>query len=396
MTIQEDRMSNFVAFIERYPKMDKVATLATICRNFNIEFDEIIFWPYNHDPSEAEIATWGENVILIDIGTRKYHHLGAASALEQAVEEYGIKVTAPLGELLDLINTNNRNGYLKGFGHSIARLIRDAYHLRYNPLEVVNEAVFVVNCFLASGELEEDFGDLEGLLNSGIAESKAYSNTTGSAHQPLTVGNFIRNMWALGYAEEIILAHAEFWYGIHLRVEALKVEAKNLADAGTGFKKTVFAVPGCAELCAIIDLAFDGRFADGINYLLAKTLVKRHPITALVAPSGNVAIQAAHEYQVDFFPLAEVLHTLEPGLWFHDVRLGKHAADRSGPNGVVMNGSYQIIATPTGYRVQLIGMIQDNVAISRRHAQEYTTERRQSSRRSPRTEDHEPRIPWES
>jgi hypothetical protein len=93
---------------------------------FEVEFCDV------NIPTTEHYRRWDRgnsgSALLLDVGDLKYHH-GYQSASQMAKMMSHVEGGATWNRLKELANINNRTGFLKQRRHSVAKIIREIYHV---------------------------------------------------------------------------------------------------------------------------------------------------------------------------------------------------------------------------------------------------------------------------
>lgn len=270
--------------------------------------------------SDEKIAEWEKRgICCIDVGRRKYHNVTEGSATEWLVEHYNLNRTVGVTELVEVINKNNRTGYLKSFRNAVPHIMRELYELEANDADwwsvrVLSEAAKVVSAFV---RVANDEGVERAQMPEPIAQLVAQF---GDGNRPLTLGQYVNNLWALGETFEAILEKLEFWQKGLQRL----AKAKNAAKVRlTQAKLNTFHVRN-----------LPGVLLERCDHFFTKEVLhtRRFAIRIIVDDGGHAAISTN---ALDCTALAEFLKRGEPGMWHHNEQMG-----------ALINGGLQYTETP--------------------------------------------------
>jgi len=274
---------------------------------------------------DEKIDEWEKKgVCCIDLGHRKYHNVTEGSATEWLVERYNLQRTAGIMKLVEVINKNNKTGYLKSFRNAVPLIMRELYELEPNDADwwsvhVLAEAAKVVAAFVRfqNGEMVRQHAHLPAPIDQLVAQF-------GDADRPLTLGQYVNNLWALGETPDAILEKLEFWQtGMKRLADAKRAAKERLASA----KLNTFGVKFGEKVLPGVLLERCGHF---FNREVLHT--RRFAIRIIVEDDGHAAISTN---ALDCGALHKYLERREPGRWHHNVQMGS-----------LINGGPQYIETP--------------------------------------------------
>ncbi len=292
------------------PPIDKILAL-TILNNINDTFLESIeYWKRNECAPE-QFAHWRDAQIYpIDIGDRKYHAAGVASATEFLVKEFGLELTTGFAKLIEMIARNNINGYLKKMPFAIPAILRQMYELSNadsfhmliirNVMDVIEAHVSVADGKIARSE--------EG-LNEALPELVEHFSICN--YQPLTLGGYLRNLWLLGVETAVIVEKVAFWSNGKTESEARLAFGKEKFDAlpvRDWFKAGSFK--------GIVVKTDDRFLAD------AAIRSREYQIRIIVGSDGHTVISSNASSGVRLGQIAEALAAQEPGRWYFQEQMG--------------------------------------------------------------------------
>ena len=300
--------------------IDKAAAYAVMSMNCADEPVWLHVCKSNNFPDE-KIAEWEKlGICCIDVGRRKYHQVREGSATEWLVEHYRLKRTTGIEKLIEVINKNNRTGYLKSFRNAVPFIMRELYELEANgadwwSVRVLSEAAKVVTAFVrvANGEAIRQ----PHLMDADLA---TLANDFGQGDKPLTLGQYVWNLWMLGEESDVIFEKLEFWQdGVKRLAEAKRAAKARLATA----KLNTFYV---GNLPGVLLVRCDHFFTKEVLH------THRFAIRVIVDDSGHAAISTNG---LNCAALASFIQRGEPGMWHHNEQMG-----------ALINGGPQYTETP--------------------------------------------------
>lgn len=305
------------AILPNKPPIDKVAAYELVGMHCAQRLSAVNFHDTNEFADE-EIQQWEKDGILpIDVGGRKYHGQ-AGSATEWVVKRYCLPRTKGVEELLELINDNNGNeknkgGFLKGYAFSVPGLIRKLYELKDEETwhaEVVWAAGDVVNAFVkvANGDVvpqhEPPDGDII-LLAKEFAQDK---------EKPLTLGQYVANLWSLGESSDVIVEKLAFWQDALRRLNEIYAWAKAEWRQLQGDKQKLSRLEFKAGKHRGIILRTDNRAL--VNVV---TREGHYAIRLIVSSDGHTTIATN---RLDIAKLNEAFAEREPERWHYNRDMG--------------------------------------------------------------------------
>ena len=266
-------------------------------------------------------------MVLIDIGSNKYHNRYLPSAAEVTAVDYGLKLTFPEERLLhmlaknngylvrdkdgELVGDNQHGGYLKGYPYSIVWILRELYKLGYDPLEVIHQTSHVINTWLDVEERKVEVYHRDFPPYGPVAE--AIEETKKGNFAPFTVSRYIRDLFQTDVVAAKIEEMADYWItGWYTAKERIREAAEKFK---TMPKPTFFTKSRIC--CLLLDTSCPYLAREAVNHY--KIVVIHNPKT------GHVLIKSR---KMDLSQLGSWLKSLEPDRWFYDWLLG-----------AVMNGS---------------------------------------------------------
>lgn len=345
-----------VVVIPARPPIDKYIAAKRVMLDLGTFFQiRVVFCDVNQ-PTPEQYDKWdklcgegGRQAVLIDIGDVKYHK-GFQSAAEMQKLASSVKGGQTWNWLVELANENNQTGSLKQARHSVAKLVREIYHLRGNdwPVIVWEHGMDVLDSFfwLQNKRAWEELFDrsehepLRKLWEGfGIMETEVL---------PFTIPLYFRKLFMSGRSIQEIITKISWWinralevYQSHERARVRKYTCKSFHIHGK--PAGVIGIRDYFEAAAAsYQLIGSGRLALG---------VMRNFTT------GHVHIQPSFRHPgANLEALYRELERREPTRWYHETRF------RAGQ--MVMNGSWQFLGvTPTSLSDdELIRLVWQNVS----------------------------------
>ncbi len=307
-------------------------------------------------PTEAHLNAWrakcssGVEPYLIDLGDKKYHHHGG-SAAEVEMMLSTTHSGRIFNHLVELINRNNKTGFLKEAPHSVAKIIRDAYPVMNGGAQsqevVFEHGMDVVNAYF----YRQDKRAWDTLSSPEHAELKKLWDGFGVKDinvQDFTLQLYFRQLFMSGRSQQEIIAKISWWLDKERRIAARRNAAKAKTYAPRIVRhigeKTIglLSVGDCFEgLAASYQQIGSGKLAVGI---MRNELRQVHIASSFRHKGAN------------FDALYAELDRREPGLWYFEGRFG------NGQDPKIMNGSRQFTGVPPtrisdGELLQLAGQL---------------------------------------
>lgn len=291
------------------PQIDKVAALVFLVDSNKIDVSHVTYWKRDDCPPEQFAAWRDKGWHPIDIGDRKYHRAGVPSATEFVAKEFGIPLTSGRAKILELINENNKTGFLKGMPFSVAHLMREFYELdEWNEdfhLEIITRAADVIQAFMVVengeglGRSADDYASHDA-LDDIVRQFKVCN------YQPFTLGRYARDLFTIGVDYEEIVGRIEFWTTNRNRVREAQKKGQELFQ-NLNPLDTFFV--GSRNKKKGIVLRTDNRYI-----VRAAMKSEEYPIRIVVDSNGNTVISTT---RISLAALAEELKSREPGLWYY-------------------------------------------------------------------------------
>ncbi len=291
--------------------------------------------PKDHERWNAMCTPGSGDAYLLDVGEKKYHNTFAGSAA--AVEKLSSETEGgrTWNRLVELANENNRTGKLKQTRHSVAKIIRDVYHVMNGGIDsqevVFDHGMDVVNGFF----FRQNGRNWNDLFTNQQYEAlrKLWDGFNVSEKEvlPFTLPLYFRQLFLAGRSPAEILEKVSWWLDKIKRIASRREVAQRKEYAVCTFQigsKT-------AGLIHVGDY-FDAEAAS-YRWIGSGELA----VGILRNERGHVHIQASFRHKgANFKALAETLERLEPGRWYYETRFS------GGP--MLMNGSRQYSGvTPT-------------------------------------------------
>jgi len=306
-------------------------------------------------PTPTHSAIWEsmcsprQEPILVDVGDEKYHK-GFLSASQMQKMSSGIEGSSTWNYLVELANENNQTGALKQARYSVAKIIRDAYHVVKAQEVIFWKGMDVVNSFFWKSAKRN-----RGLLFEEPAYSTLHQlwdgfNVREAEVLPFTLPMYFRKLFVSGRPEAEIIAKISWWLDV-----SKQADERRTAGRKKDFKFRPFRVgndhpAGLAHVDGYFEsLGFIYQWPGSGKLWLA--IVRDNAGHATIMPS-------VRHPGADFTKLAETLEGLEPTRWYHEKRFSS--------GQMVMNGSFQFTGvTPTSLSDDtLIRVVRDSLGSS--------------------------------
>lgn len=329
--------------VPKFPPIDKLIAFKRVQLDLGEHFrlriafcDVNIPTPEHHERWDAMCTPGTGEAYLIDVGDKKYHKIAdSASQVEKMSSETQNGRT--WNRLVELANENNRTGSLKKARHSIAKIIRDVYHVM-NGGEDSQKIVFDHGMDVVDGFfLRQNNRSWENLFTSEtyaeLRELWDGFDVTEKEVLPFTLPLYFRQLFLAGRGVAEIIAKISWWLDKIERVAKRRETARKKAFFVRRFiigdKPAGLAhVGNCFEAEAFTyDWIGSGKLAVGI----------------IRNERGHVHIQTSLKHKVGNLDLlASQLEKMEPGLWHHETRFSAGGA----PVKMLLNGSNQFTGIP--------------------------------------------------
>lgn len=286
----------------------------------------------------ADICFDGENrpekFVDVDV-IRDYKRSGHGSATERVAQEHGLLDLPGVSHLLQLLNKNNSNGFLKSFPESFVWLIREFFNVgaenpsRDRRIKVIDTMWPAVEMYFAACEVDE--AAVTAMKNPFTVES--FEKLCDIAQ----VGEMQIVYWVSRYQSMFASAKKQ---GVVAQQRALDIVPETFTVTGS--------VPGV------------GHVIESDNTRVAGQYLRENPDVAILMVrrrNGNVAIFCTGRQ--NFNALHAELERLEPSVWYLETR---------NPSPMLLNGSTSREAAPTKLsKKMLVELIQSNHRHTPRH-----------------------------
>lgn len=294
------------------PTMDKVLAVVLAERGIGKDLD-VYFWGHNQCPGDKLAEFRSQGLFPIDLGGDKYHSDGAdlGSAARVVGEAFGLLENARIRRLVELIDKNNRTGYLKGLHLSIVWIIRELYELgrEYQMGGVVRRAMGAVNAFVDAPEeapVDRSFADLR-LEFPDLIEATEGRSGAG----PLTLRSYLVDLWYLGLPPGVIRERIEWWLSAFQAVKTAQMEG----DEEYGRIRDTLHALQVSDRWTIRLIAHDNKF------VIRAAAKDSHVLVARSVARGQVAVMLRKGVQLgdEFY---ETILEREPEIWHHQEQTG--------------------------------------------------------------------------
>lgn len=323
------------------PPIDKIAAMVLVETTMpeDVVAKIITFWDSMECPEEM-LAKWrSEGIYPIDLGSEKYNRSGSGvgSATEDAARRLGLEDKPEIRKVVGMMNKNNKTGYLKGFGLSLAWLIRELYELwGYDHSQIVRRMAHVIHMFLVA---DKAAGWVEPLPDEGTQIAKDFpaiwERTQACSFAPFTIGRYLRDLVRSGqYTEGEIREWVGWWLRAWDSVEKAMLDAR--AEARV-IPRTEFQARGLRGLA----IETTSKFVVREVSRECQILVTRNPQTGL-------SVVLAKGFDLSALAAKMAQEGMEPGLWYYKPEAGQ-----------LLNGSVQYTDhQPTRFGlVELVGLV---------------------------------------
>lgn len=296
-----------------------------------------------NQPTDEMMARWqamcspGVEPYLVDVGDKKYHKIGS-SAAEVELMSSETRSGRVIKRLVELINDNNKTGNLKNRRYSIAKLVRDAYHVM-NGGDVSQGLVFehcldVVNAYFT----DQSRRAWDSLSNPEYAALKALwdgLNVSEKEVLDFTIPLYFKQLFMSGRSAEEIISKIDWWID-----KAKRIEARRAAVKGAEYKVCPFKIQGRAAGLVHVTDYFE---AEEVPYKLFGNADLALSLLIIRDENGHAHIKSSFRFPgINLDKLFELMDKAEPGLWYLEKRF------KAGP--MIMNGSRQFTGVaPTAF-----------------------------------------------
>jgi hypothetical protein len=319
------------------PPIDKLIALKRVELDLRDEYRICLAFCDVNMPTREHYARWDKmctpetgDAYLVDVGDKKYHKRGgsAAEVEKMSSETEGGRTW---NYLVELANKNNQDGSLKQARHSVAKLLRDTYHVMNGNAGssqglVVEHGMDVVNGFFfrqSARDWNELFTNDEFVVLRQLWEG---FNVSEKEVLPFTLPQYFRHLFLAGRSVAEITTKISWWLDKAKRVQVARDTAR-----AKKYDVQMFNLACNGKAAGLIHVT-DFFEAEAATYAwvgsgkLAVGIVKNE--------LGQVHVQSSFRHPgLDFSDLAEWLSKAEPGRWYYETRF------KSGP--MLMNGSRQ-------------------------------------------------------
>jgi hypothetical protein len=337
--------------------IDKVVAAKRVWLDHSDEFYLTVKFCDVNQPTDEQMAAWraecspGVEPYLVDVGDKKYHNRGASAAAveQQSSEARSGKI---FNHLVDLVNLNNSNGILKNARHSVAKLIRDIYHVMAGgdrSQEVVFEhGMDVVNAYFYPHD-RRSWDTLSDPQYADLMQLWEGFNVTEAEVVDFTLPLFFKHLFMSGRSNAEITEKVTWWIERADRVQKRRSAAKEKS-----YRPQIFYVKGSPAGLMSIEDYFEAEAAP------KKLFTDAHPRIALLIvrnERGQIHIKSSFRYPgLDLTVLFNYLNRQEPGKWYFEGRFGA--------GQMIMNGSSQFTGvTPTSIRSRELTELARNLVI---------------------------------
>lgn len=281
---------------------------------------------------EFDLLT-SEGVYLLGVGRGEtYAELGFKSETSFMVHVLDITKDAALEKLCEIMDRNNATGFLRKQAYSINWIIRQAYRLGYDPVNVVRKTQDVVCVFLGALRVEKkEFTE--------TPEIKAFLMNVGRQFGPFSVSRFVRDFATVTVNEHTpVMPFASWFITIHDKAKIAQEDAE--ARAHERFEE--FRVP--------TRLRGFGVWTEDDSPYLASELAKQRDLVVARNANGNIVIFSR---LLNLAPVGEQLADERDSdghpIWQYDSRFN-----------AVFNGTESVESSPTKKsKEEIIGVIQN-------------------------------------
>jgi hypothetical protein len=322
------------------PPIDKLVAFKRVQLDLRDEVRlEVAFCGVN-EPNSEHLALWqsncsaGRTPYLIDVGKKKYHKLSSSAA--QVEKMFSDTQSGSIfNKLVELVNQNNKSGFLKERRYSVAKILREAYHVmnggEYSQEVVFDHGMDVVNAFFFIQNRREWntlFNDPQYLK---LRELWYGFNVIEKEILPFTLPLYFKQLFTSGRSEAEIISSITWWLDKAQRVASAHDSARNKT-----YRPRLFHIQRKAAGLIHINGHFE---AEAAQYQWVGS--GKFVIGIFRNDLGQVHVKCSVKHKgIDLYPFFVELKKLEPGKWYLEQRF----------KGIpmLMNGSSQFFdVTPT-------------------------------------------------
>jgi len=187
--------------------------------------------------------------------------------------------------------------------YSIGWIMHQAFRLGHNHTEVVNRAAHVVRVLIDSSRAKRDKRPDLGMHEAAKKCSAMALLSGGDYYGPFTVRRYIRDMYMLGYDEELMVGKAGWFVHVHNEAKRREAAAKKVAETA---KFDSFLLSRCQEF---------GTWVEAEDPYLMSRLGQDRDMVVMRNPKGNIIIMSR---KFDLSDVAVAFVEKEPNLWYFD------------------------------------------------------------------------------
>ena len=341
------------------PPIDKFVAARRVIQDRDQYHVQMAFCDVNQ-PTPEHMARWramcspGVEPYLIDVGDRKYHEMGS-SAAEVEMKASETHDGRTLKHLVDLVNNNNKTGGLKSSRHSVAKLVRDAYHVMNGGSDsqevVFDHGMDVVNAYFFDHS-RRAWDTLSNPEHATLKELWDGFNVTEREVLDFTLPLYFKHLFMSGRSAKEIIEKISWWNNKAERVAKCRATAR-----GKAYNPGIFAAQGHPAGFLYVENYFE---AEEAPYQLFRNKAIGLSVLIIRNELGQVHIKSSFRYPgINFDKLFEFLNRMEPGRWYLETRF------KAGP--MLMNGSRQFtgVAATSFSDSELIKLISTPVEFGR-------------------------------
>lgn len=285
--------------------LDDVAGAHYYLEHHNLQLRDVDVIFFSHDT-----AIDNPDYYYIDCGPNDYKVRNCASALEVVSKDFWMATQSRAEtKLLDVLDRNNKTGFLRKLKFSLAWAIRYARVIDRDPKKVLGKALDIIGVYLLTNPVEimtNQLGAGSEMLSKIREELREIAGTEELDFHAFTLPWYMAAMEEMESFKTEIRDTMAYWVRYFKALEKAKEEAK----AGEGIQSE-FDIPGCGKAKLIVS----------DNPFIADAQVSGNAAMAVVwTAEGNVTILVNHRTGLSLAKLAAVLQEKEPGAWYYNQR----------------------------------------------------------------------------
>lgn len=285
-------------------------------------------------PRREDYQRWDRgnphSAIIIDLGDAKYHH-GYQSASDMAKMMSHTDGGATWNRLQELANQNNRSGFLKQRRHSVAKLIREIYHLGSGWPDLNWYRICWAHC---KDVVDSFFWRMDGRNWDTLFTDPTYAelrkiwegfDVQEKEVLEFTLPLYFRKLFRSGRPIPLIMQRMSWWLDNQRKVESRREQARRKR-----YQFKAFHLKGQPAGLVHINDYWEAE-AFSYNHLGAP----RELVLGIIRnPRGGAVVQCSFRHELDLENLSRALAKQEPDRTWH-------FEPRFSSGHMIMNQSWQ-------------------------------------------------------